>query len=307
MELRNINTFLKIAELHSFSKAAEAIGYSQSTVTAQIHVLEEELGVSLFDRFNKTVRLTPQGEEFVTYAQTLIRTAEDAKKSMKKEAHISGPLHIGMATSICTTFFPQILERYHARYPEVQLHVDTNSTNGLFQKLHHNEVDFVYTFDHRVFRKDQVIVLEHEEPVYFVAHPNHPLCEKPISLQELASQSLMLTESGMSYREHLDQLMAEHSIILQPILEMSQAKMLKELVIAGTGISFLPAYVIREDVLAGRLAVLDVPDCHITEWRQLIRHRDKWVTPQMEAMVEILKEMCTATVPLTAYSHNAKK
>lgn len=298
MELRNINTFLKIAELHSFSKAAEAIGYSQSTVTAQIHVLEEELGVSLFDRFNKTVRLTPQGEEFVSYAQSLIRTSEEAIKCIKKEAHISGPLHIGMATSICTTFFPQILELYHARYPEVQLHVDTNSTDRLFQKLHHNEVDFVYTYDHRVFRKDQVIVLEHEEPVYFVAHPSHHLCDKEVSLSDIAAEKLLLTEGGMSYREHLDQLMAQHSIILQPILEMSQAKMLKELVIAGTGISFLPAYVIREDVQAGRLTVLNAPECKIAEWRQLIRHRDKWVTPQMEAMVEILKEMCTATVPL---------
>ena len=66
----------------------------------------------------------------------------------------------------------------------------------------------------------------------------------------------------------------------------------------GAGISFLPAYVIRDDVLAGRLAVLNVPDCQITEWRQILRHRDKWVTPQMEAMLSILKELCTTTRPL---------
>ena len=298
MELRNVNTFLKIAELGSFSKAAATIGYSQSTVTSQIQALETELEFSLFDRFNKSIRLTPQGEQFKEYAQSMIHTAQLAKNIAKKEQVLSGTLHIAMAASICTTFFPGILERYHERYPEVQLKVDTNGTNQLFQKLNHNEVDFVYTFDQRVYRKEHVIELEHEEPVYFVAPPDHPLCGKKITLEEISKQRLLLTEAGMSYREHLDQLMAEHSIILRPILEISQAKMLKDLIIAGTGISFLPAYVIRDDVLAGRLAVLNVPDCQITEWRQILRHRDKWVTPQMEAMLEILKELCTTTHPL---------
>lgn len=298
MELRNINTFLKIAELGSFSKAAAHIGYSQSTVTSQIQALEAELGFSLFDRFNKTIRLTPQGVEFKEYAQSILHTAELAKNIAKKEQTLSGTLHIAMATSICTTFFPQILERYHARYPQVQLKVDTNGTNQLFEKLNRNEVDFVYTFDHRVYRKEHVIELEHEEPVYFVAPPDHPLCKKNLTLNEISKQPLLLTEPGMSYREHLDQLMAQYSIILRPVLEISQPNMLKNLVMVGAGISFLPAYVIRDDVLAGRLAVLNVPDCQITEWRQILRHRDKWVTPQMEAMLSILKELCTTTRPL---------
>lgn len=292
MELRNLNTFVKIAEMQSFSKAAAAIGYSQSTVTAQIHALEEELEILLFDRFNKSIRLTPEGTEFLGYAQEIIRTADLAKKSMKKEAPVSGPLHIGMAASICTTYFSQILERYHARYPDVTLRVDTTDTTHLLQKLHQNEVDYIYTFDQRVYKKNQVIELEHEEPVFFVAHPAHPLCEKELSLEEIAASHLLLTKSGMSYREHLDQLMARHNLILNPVLEMNQAQMLKDLVLAGSGVSFLPAYVIQDDVLAGRLAILNVPDCQITEWRQLIRHRDKWITPQMTAMVEILKEMC---------------
>ena len=298
MELRNINTFLKIAELGSFSKAAAHIGYSQSTVTSQIQALEAELGFSLFDRFNKTIRLTPQGVEFKEYAQSILHTAELAKNIAKKEQTLSGTLHIAMATSICTTFFPQILERYHARYPQVQLKVDTNGTNQLFEKLNRNEVDFVYTFDHRVYRKEHVIELEHEEPVYFVAPPDHPLCKKNLTLNEISKQPLLLTEPGMSYREHLDQLMAQYSIILRPVLEISQPNMLKNLVMVGAGIYFLPAYVIRDDVLAGRLAVLNVPDCQITEWRQILRHRDKWVTPQMEAMLSILKELCTTTRPL---------
>ena len=82
MELRNINTFLHIAELHSFSSAARELGYSQSAVSAQIAQLEAELGTPLFDRVGKTVRLTDAGQTFQSYARTLLITAQQAKAAL---------------------------------------------------------------------------------------------------------------------------------------------------------------------------------------------------------------------------------
>ena len=79
MELRNINTFLHIAELHSFSRTARQLGYSQSAVSSQIAQLEAELGAPLFDRVGKTVRLTGAGETFLGYARTLLATVEQAQ------------------------------------------------------------------------------------------------------------------------------------------------------------------------------------------------------------------------------------
>lgn len=298
MEFRNIKTFLKIVELQSFSKAADAIGYTQSTVTAQIHNLEKELEVTLFDRFNKSIRLTPQGEQFLMYARKLIHTEALAKASVHTTDELAGSLHIAMAPSICSCFFPDILARYHEKYPKVQLRVDTYSTKQLFDQLAHNYVDLIYTFDHRVYQQNQIILLEHEEPVYFVARPDHPFCGQTVSLNEIATQPLLLTEQGQSYRNHLEQLFAEYSLQLTPILEIDQAEMLMDLVLKGSGISFLPAYTIRKKVMSGELCVLDVKECNITEWRQVIQHKNKWRTPQMNAMVEILKEMCTDTPPL---------
>ena len=295
MELRNIKTFLKIVEQNSFSRAAAAIGYTQSTVTAQIQVLEKELGVSLFDRFNKSIRLTPQGEQFLVYAREIAHTADAAVKCFQETGPLCGTLHIAMAPSICTTFFPDILSLYHKYHPNVQLRVDTLTTDRLFYKLNHNEVDFVYTFDHRIYRREHVIELEHEEPLYFVCHPSHTLCGKTVSLKEVSQYPLILTERDMSYRKDLDQLMAAYSIESRPILELSNAQMLLNLVESNTGISFLPAYVVRDAVMDGKISVLKVSDCNITEWRQVLRHRDKKMTPQMEAMISILKEMCRET------------
>ena len=76
MELRTVNTFLHIAELHSFSRTARQLGYSQSAVSSQIAQLEAELGTPLFDRVGKTVRLTDAGQTFLRYARTLLETAQ---------------------------------------------------------------------------------------------------------------------------------------------------------------------------------------------------------------------------------------
>ena len=104
MELRNINTFLHIAELHSFSSAARELGYSQSAVSAQISQLETELGTPLFDRVGKTVRLTDAGQTFQSYARTLLITAQQAKAALLPARAVSGTLRVALADSVCSTF-----------------------------------------------------------------------------------------------------------------------------------------------------------------------------------------------------------
>ena len=121
MELRNINTFLHIAELHSFSRTARQLGYSQSAVSSQIAQLEAELGAPLFDRVGKTVRLTDAGQTFLGYARTLLATAQQAQAALQPARQISGSLRIALADSVCSTFLPGLLKRYHALCPQVEL------------------------------------------------------------------------------------------------------------------------------------------------------------------------------------------
>ena len=102
MELRNINTFLHVAELHSFSRAARELDYSQSAVSSQIAQLEEELAVPLFDRVGKTVRLTDAGQTFLRYARTLLTTAQQAKAALQPAPEASGTLRVAIADSLST-------------------------------------------------------------------------------------------------------------------------------------------------------------------------------------------------------------
>ena len=131
MELRTIQTFLHVAELHSFSQAARELGYSQSAVSSQIAQLENELGTPLLDRVGKTVRLTQAGETFMGYARTLLTTAQQAQAALQPAQQIQGRLRIALADSVCSAFLPDLLQRYHALCPQVELVLRTATADEL--------------------------------------------------------------------------------------------------------------------------------------------------------------------------------
>ena len=291
MELRTINTFLHIAELHSFSRAARELGYSQSAVSAQVAQLEAELETPLFDRVGKTVRLTDAGQTFLIYARSLLATAEQAKAALQPARQVSGTLRVALADSVCSTFLPDLLQQFHALCPQVELVLRTATADEMLQWLSSNEVDLAYTLDQPILQPNLVLAFNELEPICMVAPPNHPLArQEVVTLEELAKQEFLLTERGMSYRDALDQCMAAHGLAIHPYLELGSAALLCQMVEQGMGLSFLPEYIVRSALAEGRLARLNVPDCTVMMHRQLFYHRDKWVTPQMNVFIELVRQ-----------------
>lgn len=156
----------------------------------------------------------------------------------------------------------------------------------MFRLLNHNEADAILTLDNHVYNTEYVIVREERVKVNFVAAADSPLAaRKTISVQELIHQPFILTEKGMSYRRLMDEKLAEMSLEIQPVLEIGSADLICSLVEQGAGISFLPDYVTAEKVKDGRLAHLNVDDFDVEVWKQLLYHRDKWVSPQMDSVM----------------------
>ena len=291
MELRTIQTFLHVAELHSFSQAAREQGYSQSAVSAQIAQLEAELGTPLLDRVGKTVRLTEAGETFLDYARTLLATAQQAQAALQPTQQVRGRLRIALADSVCSAFLPDLLQRYHALCPQVELVLCTATADEMLQRLRTNQMDLAYTLDRPLAQPSFVLAVDEPEPICFVAPPDHPLAgREDLTLEELTRQDFLLTERGMSYRDALDQCLAARRLSLRPCLEMGSAALLGQLVERGMGMSFLPEYIVRDALAAGRLARVQAPDCRIEMRRQLFYHRDKWLTPQMKRFIALVGE-----------------
>lgn len=292
MDLQSLNIFIQAAELNSFTRAGEKLGYSQPTVSFQIKQLEKELGVSLFDRIGHTVTLTDAGRDALAYAQQICHMSEEMVLGASRRQEVSGVVKLAMADSLCTPMVAGAFAQFRKDYPHVSLHVTTAGTDELFRLLDHNEVDVVCTLDKKIYDTTYVIVNEEKIGVHVVVSTEHPLAkQKKVTLEDLRGQSFMLTEKGMSYRRMLDESLARHAMEIQPVLEIGSADLICRLVAENQGISFLPDYVTEKAVRNCEVACLKVEGLDVYVWKQLLYRKDKWVSLQMKALMGHLSEI----------------
>lgn len=290
MEIRILTTFVKVAQLKSFSKAAKELGYSQAAITIQIQQLEEELGTRLFERFNKKIELNEEGTLFLTHAQEILQAVESAKSSVKVHKEPQGQLRIGTIESLCTSLFPDLLARYHQRYPKVSVKVETSSPKVLIQMLYQNQLDLIYLLDQPICDAHLCKVWETKEEVVFVCSSNHPLCKKErITLPELCDQDWILTEENASYRCELNDCLAAHDLFVHPAVEVGNTDLIIALLQHSFGVSFLPKSVLRPYLKRGDLSTLNLSGCSFSIYRQLLYHKSKWLTSPMQAMIQMIQ------------------
>ncbi|PNV61271.1 LysR family transcriptional regulator [Clostridium sp. chh4-2] len=288
METRQIYTFIKVAQLQSFSKAAEELGYSQSAVTVQIKLLENELETRLFDRVGKKITLTHQGEQFYVYSNNILKEMFEAKKALRGQGPLSGVLRIGTIESLCFSKFPPILHYFYEHHPNVTVQILTGSPEELIDMMEHNKVDIIYLLDRPLYHTNWIKVLEKEDEVVFTASVQSPFAgKKGLELKDILQERFVLTEKDANYRKELDVLLASKGCQVTPFLEISNTEFIINLVKQNMGLSFLPHFTIKESVANHRLAILDVSDFHISMWRQIIYHRDKWVTREMTEFIRL--------------------
>lgn len=291
MEIRNIATFMRVAELQSFSRAAEQLGYSQSAVTVQIRQLEQELGIPLFERIGKRVRLTEDGNRFIPRALDILNAVDAAKHLTRAPEKPSGRLRIGTAESLLISVLPPILMEFSAQYPQVEISTHTGTIAELFDMVRQNDVDLLFFLDKKTHNPEWIKAAKRLEPIVFAASASHPLAgEQHIPMQRLLREPFLLTEKGISYRYDLEQLLAAQGLELHPILETGNTDVITQMLLQNTGVSFLPEYVIRRYAQAGQAAVLDVDCPPIQMWSQLVYHKNKWITPQMKLFIDLLGE-----------------
>ena len=291
MELKNLSTFVQVAELGSFSRAAERLGYSQPTISVQIRQLEAELGFRLFDRIGHAVRLTEKGRDALLYAQQVCHLCNQITLDNAEDVCKDTLIRIATSDSLSASLLHRCFPLIRRRYPGIRLNLAAAGTDELLRLLDHNEADFICTLDSHVYNTNYCIAGEEKIGVHIVVSTQNPLASKTrLTKEDLLQQDFLLTEYGMSYRRLLDEYLARHSLEIRPVLETGQADLVCSLVEAGQGISFLPDYVTEEAVRRGTLKRMALDDFHPDLWKQILYHRDKWISPSMEAVIQILTE-----------------
>ena len=203
MEIRQLETFVHVAQLQSFSRAAEVLGYSQSAITVQIRLLENELETRLFDRTGKRVVLTSSGKEFLDHANRILYDINRARKSMNDDTELKNPLHIGTIESLCTAKLPSVLTKYRRLHPKVSLQVTIDTPEQLIRMMEHNGLDLIYILDTPRWDQNWIKVMEKAEPVVFVASADSDFAGKTLKLNDILEEPFFLTERNANYRQAL--------------------------------------------------------------------------------------------------------
>ena len=291
MDLQGLNIFVQVAELGSFTKAGERLGFSQATISFQTKQLEKELGVQLFDRIGHTIKITDAGRHALNYAQKICNMSNEMLMGRTDGGSISGVVRLAMADSLCAPMIENWFVKFKHDYPNIDLNIKTAGTGDLFQMIDRNDTDIVCTLDSHIYDTNYIIISEEKIGVHFIASKNSYLAKcETVKIEDIVKMPFLLTEKGMSYRRILDEELAKKSLEIKPALEISSADIICRLVAQNAGLSFLPDYVTEKSVQKGEIVRLPVEDININVWKQLIHHKDKWISEAMQIVIDRLAD-----------------
>lgn len=290
MELRLLKTFVTAANLLSFTKTADELGYAQSTVTNQIQALEKELGVLLFERLGKQIKLTKNGEQLNVYALQILKLSDEAKNLLSSSLAPKGSLIIGTAESLCLHRLPKVFSDLRSRYPGIQLQLRFDTGSDYRALLRKNSIDIAFFLDVPCQDEDMVTHILFEEPMAVIAAPFHPLAKRQqVYPLDLAGESLVLTVEGCNYRRIFESILAQSGAKPASVIGVNSNEVIKRFVCDGWGIGFLPQIVVQKELAADQLVELRWAGPPFSIHAQLIYHKDKWLSSAMKAFINTTK------------------
>jgi DNA-binding transcriptional LysR family regulator len=282
---------MHVAELGSFTKAAEQLGYTQSTVSFQIKQLEEELDCLLFERINHTITLTERGQELVYYAHQVRALTDEFKEKTSREDQLAGHIRIVTPDSVCEDMVNSHYIDFHSKYPLISIQFATGDTAMLLDMLDHNEADIIITLDRHCYNKDYIIAKEEQLSMHFVTNVGSKFAGKQrLSIRDISGEPFVLTEHGQGYRRVLDRELAKKHMEITPVLEIGRTDMITSILTQSNMISFLPDFATKHLVDAGVLCYLDICDVNVEIWKQLIYHKNKWLSKSLKTVIDYIKE-----------------
>lgn len=291
MEFRQLKTFITVVKELSFTKAAEQLGYAQSSVTSQIQTLEEEFDTVLFERLGRQIKLTKDGEYLFHYATQILKLSDEAKDLKQKALIPKGPLTIGTAESLCIHRLPNLFKIIRSSYPAIDLRLDFEGARNYRTLLRKNLIDLAILLDVPCHESDLTAHTLFVEPMSVIAPASHPLAAKcAVTPYDLNGEALILTPEGCTYRCIFESILAQAGSKPASVMGVSSNEVIKRFVADGWGIGFLPRIVIEPELCTGELIELawNGPDFAI--YTQLIYHKNKWHSPALEAFINVTLE-----------------
>ncbi len=290
MDYDQLASFLEVAKLQSFSRAAEKIYRTQPAISAQVRLLEQECGEKLFDRSGKRVLLTPAGEILRRYAEKILGLQKEALQAIAELNQTpKGKLYIGANEATCLYVLPKTFAKFKHLYPLVQISIYRNFSHKILQKVQEGAADLGIVTLPQTAPNMEVIPLFRDE-VQIVVPKDHPLAKRrSVTPKEVAEFPLILPKTGHT-RQVIDRLMREFRGHLQISMELASVETQKKFVGAGLGISLISRAYAQDDVAAGLLKLIPLEGQKIYRELGLIYRRDRYLSLPAKVFIEVVRE-----------------
>lgn len=295
MDYDQLASFLEVAKLQSFSRAAEKIYRTQPAISAQVRLLEQECGEKLFDRSGKKVTLTPAGEILSRYAQKILELQKEALQAIA-ELNLTprGKLYIGANEATCLYVLPKTFARFRQLYPLVQISIYRNFSHKILQKVQEGAVDLGIVTLPQTANNIEVLPVFRDEVQVVVPH-NHSLAKKrSVTIEEVAQHPLILPKTGHT-RVVIDRLLRDYRDHLQISMELASVETQKKFVGAGLGISLINRTYAQPEVAAGVLKLIPLEGQKIHRELGLIYRRDRYLSLPAKVFLQVVRESTKAS------------
>jgi DNA-binding transcriptional LysR family regulator len=282
MDIRNFKTFKKIVETGSFSRAAEQLGYAQSTVTFHVQSIESYYRRPVFNRMGGTVELTEFGRNILSQVDALLTAYEAVEGASAQGLTPQGSIRIGTPESLLLYRLYDIIRQYKQTYPQVEIVISIDLCPALRDKVIQGELDMAILLQPEYQYTQLNTALLKKEEMCFVAPPDY----KGRNFLPDASQMILYTEKECDYRQIFSSYLKSHNFYPTNILETGSVEAIKKYISYGLGISYLPYYSVMEDAAQNKLR-FKKHNSPVTFYSQLVYHKNKWISPALKALIDL--------------------
>ncbi|MDD3361565.1 MAG: LysR family transcriptional regulator [Hespellia sp.] len=290
MEIKHLRTLIAIVDYGSYQKAAEALGYTQSTITIQMQQLEAELRIPLFQRIGRRMSLSQAGERVVEQARDLVDIADQIGGIADTSQPLTGTLRVDIVETLLCFQMQEVIREFRARAPLVKLILRNRNCLKISENLKEGSCDLGISY--RMDWNRDVLQTEYlKQQTECILLASSELTDTDfVTPHQIKSIPLISDEPDSLFRRQFESYLQEQDIQLEETIELWSTEAIKRCVMSNLGITFLPRFAVEEELADGRLVELSAPVSGIRNPVLCIKHKNRWTTPAMELFLQLIRE-----------------
>ncbi len=289
LNVHQLKIFHTVARTGSFSRAAEALGITQPSVSIQVRDLERALGVELFEQIGKRTFLTEAGKVLEEYASRILSLLEEAEQAVRElRGAPGGTLRVGAESTAGTYLLPPVLRELRSRFPEAVVTLEIHEARRIQEKLLRNELDCGIVGPS--LRHEALLYVPYRtDELVPIAAPDSPVARRgELTANELARERLILRERGSGTREAVEQAFRNLGLPVSPAMELPSTEAVVQAAAANLGVGIVSRAAVEGAVQAGRVVILQVSDFRAVRTLWAVRHAEKRMTALLRAFFDLL-------------------